>query len=188
MIPWEECVAVLAGAGALAMALSKNLIQFRLALKNRAGRSRHEADRYLIYLGNVVLWGLAIAGAGEAAAKELVPASLLVMAGGALSIAALLALDTDHNENIEPLPGATLRSRGIYGVTRHPMRLGFALECSGLALVSPGPASYPVLASTLLLLLFRTLREERFLIKHYGDAYREYQSEVGWLPFSRTRR
>ncbi|MBM4453790.1 MAG: isoprenylcysteine carboxylmethyltransferase family protein [Chloroflexi bacterium] len=69
---------------------------------------------------------------------------------------------------------------GIYSRIRHPGYLGLILIYFGLALVF-GIAWMLVPASTFTVLTYLTaIKEERFLLEHFGREYEEYRSRVPW--------
>jgi len=82
--------------------------------------------------------------------------------------------------NDSPLsPTTALATDGIFGWTRNPLYVGGTLAMLGLALVAAFDW-LPVLLVPSLLVLHRgvVLREERYLERKFGDAYRRYKAEV----------
>jgi protein-S-isoprenylcysteine O-methyltransferase Ste14 len=74
----------------------------------------------------------------------------------------------------------TLTTRGVYGAIRHPMYasnllwgLGQALMLQNWIAGFPGPVTF------LFMYLFRVPQEERMMLDHFGDAYREYCARTG---------
>lgn len=75
-------------------------------------------------------------------------------------------------------PGA-LVTDGIFAWSRNPIYLGFELGVIGTFLIQ-GRLIFLVITLVLMGVLSALIRrEERFLTRSYGDAYREYQSRVG---------
>lgn len=74
-------------------------------------------------------------------------------------------------------------SKGIYGKLRHPMYVSeiwlyFALLCLNISLLAAGVW---VLITVFLYVICRY--EEKILIEHFGDEYRQYMKEVPmWIP------
>lgn len=68
-----------------------------------------------------------------------------------------------------------LITSGIYSKIKHPYYLAVALELIGICLI---PNSFltliPVIIIQFPLLLIRIKLEEKVLMKHFGDAYRDY--------------
>jgi protein-S-isoprenylcysteine O-methyltransferase Ste14 len=104
---------------------------------------------------------------------------VLVLAGIAISASGLLALK-QAGTNVDPSqPVTTLVHSGIFKWTRNPIYVGGALIMIGIALI---------FALDWLLLLFLpsyallhvgvVMREERYLERKFGDAYRRYKETV----------
>jgi protein-S-isoprenylcysteine O-methyltransferase Ste14 len=82
--------------------------------------------------------------------------------------------------NIPPtLPATALVIDGIYGWTRNPLYLGTTLVYLGLA-VAAGSLWAVLLMVPLLWVINAGViaREERYLERKFGDAYREYKARV----------
>ncbi len=81
------------------------------------------------------------------------------------------------------VPSAVLVAQGPYRFTRNPMYLGLALMYAGVALwlqLSWGLLLLPVVLILVFYLVI--LREERYLERRFGEAYRHYRTEVRrWL-------
>ena len=92
-----------------------------------------------------------------------------------------LGIDRDH-------PGE-LVTGGIFARSRNPVYLGLALVVVGAFLVL-GKRVLLALAIVFVVYFQHLIRrEERFLVAHYGDAYREYAARVGrWWSFGRAER
>jgi protein-S-isoprenylcysteine O-methyltransferase Ste14 len=82
--------------------------------------------------------------------------------------------------NVSPLsPTTALATEGIFGWTRNPLYVGGTLAMLGFALI--GALDWlPVLLVPSLLILHRgvVLREESYLERKFGDAYRRYKANV----------
>ena len=116
---------------------------------------------------------------------------LSVVAGGALAVAAVLALGP---ANLTPWPkpveASALRTEGVYSVCRHPIYAGLIVLCGGLGLLSH--SSERLLLTLLLYLLLdaKAGREEEFLLDKHGDAYFAYAADTPRIfgePASVTR-
>lgn len=81
------------------------------------------------------------------------------------------------------LPARRLVTSGPYRFTRNPMYVGIVLAYAGLAILID--TAWPLLllpAVLLLLVLVVVRREERYLDRTFGDAYRAYRHRVRrWL-------
>ncbi|HEY7527521.1 MAG TPA: isoprenylcysteine carboxylmethyltransferase family protein [Candidatus Deferrimicrobiaceae bacterium] len=82
---------------------------------------------------------------------------------------------------------ARLFTGKAYGVVRHPLYLG----CSVILLFQPVQTRNGALSTTMIVLYFYvgTFLEEKRLLNKFGDAYRDYQSDVPrFLPLRRRIR
>jgi protein-S-isoprenylcysteine O-methyltransferase Ste14 len=109
---------------------------------------------------------------------------LLVMMGVALPVRARLEFGR-VGTNIPPTePATALATGGIYSRTRNPMYTGGAIALAGLAMILASDWMLILLVPALLILHFGVvLREERYLERKFGDAYRRYCEQVpryGW--------
>jgi protein-S-isoprenylcysteine O-methyltransferase Ste14 len=68
---------------------------------------------------------------------------------------------------------------GIFSRSRNPFFLSIDLFFSGLALFHPSIFFLGMAALTLVSIHFFILKEEKFLRKHYGEAYKKYQEKTG---------
>ena len=100
----------------------------------------------------------------------------LALAGGALAAAAILGLGHDLTAFPKPKEGMTVRTRGVYGMVRHPIYGGLILVVIGGSLTNSPLALVPAVA---LALLFEGKRrvEERWLVEH-DPGYSEYRHRV----------
>jgi protein-S-isoprenylcysteine O-methyltransferase Ste14 len=101
-----------------------------------------------------------------------------VLCGIAVAVAGARGLGPALTAAPAPLPGASLRSAGVYGVVRHPIYAGLVQIAVGVALVTGPWALAPALALCVVLDLKRRV-EEAFLVRTYPD-YAEYQKQVRW--------
>lgn len=80
-------------------------------------------------------------------------------------------------------PTTALVTQGPYRLSRNPMYLGFTLLYLGIALLAG--SLWPLLFLPLVLLAMHfgvIVREEAYLERRFGDAYREYRRRVNrWL-------
>ncbi|HEX3270748.1 MAG TPA: isoprenylcysteine carboxylmethyltransferase family protein [Ktedonobacterales bacterium] len=107
----------------------------------------------------------------------------LMAAGGLLIIWSLLTLVRGHGTLNTNGASAALVAAGPYRISRNPMYLGLVLLYGGLA------CAFSVVWALLLLIplivytqLGVIAREERYLDRAFGEAYRAYQARVRrWL-------
>jgi protein-S-isoprenylcysteine O-methyltransferase Ste14 len=123
-----------------------------------------------------------VPAAGRAVVVDAVAAKasgVLVMAAGLVVYGlALCAFGSSWRLGIDRDRPGVLVTGGIFARSRNPVYLGLALLAAGVFLVL-GRLVLLVLA-IVFLVYFRFLirREERFLVEHYGDAYRAYARSV----------
>lgn len=138
----------------------------------------------LIFIG---LLGLALLAGWLADAPGLgLPFVPRVTTGAILSGAglALILIAVQHfnaaGTNIPPwMPSTALVTRGIYRYSRNPIYLGMALIYAGLSFFADSPVALAVLPVALLVVHFGViLREERYLLGKFGEAYRDYMGRV----------
>lgn len=80
------------------------------------------------------------------------------------------------------LEGQRLVTSGAYGVVRHPIYTGAFLIWLGLASAYTSPAVFTATFLYVIPAYLLYIRgEERMMLSHYGDDYREYQRRVGAL-------
>jgi protein-S-isoprenylcysteine O-methyltransferase Ste14 len=82
--------------------------------------------------------------------------------------------------NIPPnLPTTTLVVDGIYGRTRNPLYLGSTLVYLGLSVAAGSLWAFVLLVPLLWVINMGVVaREERYLERKFGDAYRAYKARV----------
>lgn len=71
-----------------------------------------------------------------------------------------------------------LVSRGVYGLVRHPLYLGWILIVFGAAHMTGDRFTFAAISTTYLLLAIPW--EERSLERTFGQSYRSYQQQVRW--------
>lgn len=80
-------------------------------------------------------------------------------------------------------PASSLQTNGIYGVTRNPMYVGLAIVYLGLSCLLGNWWNF-ILFPILLIVVQQYIikREERYLVREFGQKYVDYRSEVRrWL-------
>jgi len=118
--------------------------------------------------------------------ERLVIGGLIMAAGFALALPAILAFRRAGTD-VEPWkPSSTLVTDGVYRRLRNPMYVGATLLLTGFAVLF---ASDWTLVMTIafagVVHLGVVKREERYLEAKFGDAYRAYKARVpryGWPP------
>jgi protein-S-isoprenylcysteine O-methyltransferase Ste14 len=116
--------------------------------------------------------------------------ALMLVAGVALYGLALRAFGDSWRLGIDRERCGPLATGGIFAWTRNPVYVGLELFAIGTFLIQ-GRLIFLVLAGIGAGLIHeQILREERFLARTYGDAYRDYCARVGryvaWPPTRRS--
>lgn len=104
---------------------------------------------------------------------------LMIAAGIVLAASAIRSIGKDMQSDIAVNKGHVLRTEGAYAIVRHPMYLslillGLGAALSTLNLLLMGFALF-VLAPVQ---FFRARKEEGLFVKHFGQAYTEYQKKT----------
>ena len=112
--------------------------------------------------------------------------NLLQTAGGVVILAALvillLTLLHFHDSlrfGLDENNLGQLITKGIFSVSRNPFFLSIILYFSGLALMHPSLFFILMALLTVISIHFFILKEEKFLLRFYGEAYRKYRKKVG---------
>jgi protein-S-isoprenylcysteine O-methyltransferase Ste14 len=107
----------------------------------------------------------------------------LFLAGAAL-LAAAIRLFRRAGTAIPPWePSTALVTTGVYGLSRNPIYLGMILIYVGIAFVFAASWAFLLLLPVLIALQIEVIRrEETYLERRFGEAYRQYRQEVRrWL-------
>ena len=80
-------------------------------------------------------------------------------------------------------PSTALVTTGVYGLSRNPIYLGMILIYVGIAFVFAASWAFLLLLPVLVALQIEVIRrEETYLERRFGEAYRHYRQEVRrWL-------
>jgi protein-S-isoprenylcysteine O-methyltransferase Ste14 len=107
-------------------------------------------------------------------------AGVALAAGGFVMIARGTRRFAAAGTNIPPtLPTTALVVDGIYGRTRNPLYLGTTLIYLGLSVAAGSLWAIGLLVPLLWLINVGVVkREERYLERKFGDAYRDYKARV----------
>jgi len=122
-------------------------------------------------------WGLPLVRARQAAGAA------LIVAGGALALAAAMRLGWRLTPLPYPKDNATFVQAGPYAVVRHPAYSGLLTGSFGFALMMNGWLTFVYAAALFVLFDVKSRREERWLVQKFPE-YRDYQRRVRKLvPF-----
>jgi protein-S-isoprenylcysteine O-methyltransferase Ste14 len=96
-----------------------------------------------------------------------------------LLVAAILAFRRARTRPEPWKPSTALVVDGPYRFTRNPMYLGFTLIYAGIALLANSSWPFVLLPGVLVVMQWFVIRrEERYLERKFGDAYRAYCASV----------
>jgi protein-S-isoprenylcysteine O-methyltransferase Ste14 len=90
-----------------------------------------------------------------------------------------------HGTNINPsLPTTTLVTEGVFGLIRNPLYAGMSAALCGIALIFALDWLLLLIVPSCVVLHFAVVRrEERYLERKFGEAYRRYKERVPrYLP------
>ncbi len=137
---------------------------------------------YLVPLAGALLLNRWAPLPGLPAPWRWVVGALFLVLGGMLGTA-ISAFRRARTKPQPWLPTTALVVDGPYRFTRNPMYLGFTLIYSGIAVLANSTWPFVLLPAVLVVMqLFVIRREERYLERKFGDAYRAYCARVRrWL-------
>jgi protein-S-isoprenylcysteine O-methyltransferase Ste14 len=160
-----------------------------------AGKPRHLLLLYPFFVALLVVWlsellrlafGLTLGFLPDWFTGELSAGILLKILGAVVLVAALivlmLALLHFHDSlrfGLDEKNQGQLITRGIFSFSRNPFFLSIILYFSGLALMHPSLFFILMALLTVISIHFFILKEEKFLLRFYGEAYRKYRKKVG---------
>jgi protein-S-isoprenylcysteine O-methyltransferase Ste14 len=140
----------------------------------------------LIYLGFLVLgllvdliWPTSIASLSV----RLAVGGLLFAVGLVLAVSAVRRFARAGTAVEVYRPATALVSEGPYRFSRNPIYLGMTLGYAGLAVMGNSLWALALLIPTLVVIRYGVIaREEEYLERKFGEAYRRYRSAVRrWL-------
>lgn len=131
------------------------------------GARRPGALRLLLREDGAAYGALQVAGAG------LIAGGILLFAAAQLNLGASWRIGIDEGAK----PGMV--SGGLYSVSRHPIFLGLLAVFAGFAAMLPTPLSLFLLAGAYAGFRKQAAVEEVYMLRTYGEPYREYARRVG---------
>jgi len=114
-----------------------------------------------------------------------VVAVLLAIDGAVLVVAGFAALGRDLVVWVAPKEGATLRTTGVYRLTRNPIYLGLIVGTAGWVLWRGRLELIVVWLLLAIVLVVKARVEQHRLVDAFGDEYREYAEQTPLLLFRR---
>jgi protein-S-isoprenylcysteine O-methyltransferase Ste14 len=109
--------------------------------------------------------------------------AVLMFAGLVLLVTAQLQLGASWRIGIDESARPGLVTGGLYRLCRNPIYLAILVTFTGYALLLPTLLSFLLLLGVFIGVRQQTLAEEAYLLRTYGDVYRDYARRVGrFLP------
>jgi protein-S-isoprenylcysteine O-methyltransferase Ste14 len=105
--------------------------------------------------------------------------ALLLFSGTALMVLAQLHLGASWRVGIDEESRPGLVSVGLYRYCRNPIFLGLFLGLAGFAVLIPSWLSVVTFLALVVGIRRQVLEEEAYLLRTYGEGYREYARRVG---------
>jgi protein-S-isoprenylcysteine O-methyltransferase Ste14 len=177
------------------------LLAFALGLAIKVSRQRRVLGRSPIVLGAagegglvdwwdrvapaaLILWPaswiwVAVGGAPLADGVRGALGLVLIVLGAAFALASIFLMGRAWRIGIDPENRSELAEEGPYRWIRHPIYSGMLLVALGNALVVPHPAITAIAVVTGLGFAFQARREERHLLRTFGDRYARYTARTG---------
>lgn len=117
--------------------------------------------------------------------QSAVLAVLLIITGVVLAGAGVLALGRDLVPWVAPREGATLRTTGVYRLTRNPIYVGIMVAAAGWTIWFARLDLIVVWVLLVVVLAVKARAEQHRLIDAFGDEYREYADRTPLLLWAR---
>ncbi|MFC9918211.1 methyltransferase family protein [Agromyces binzhouensis] len=112
-------------------------------------------------------------------------AVLLVITGLVLSGAGVVALGRDLVPWVAPREGATLKTDGVFRLTRNPIYVGLLIAAAGWVIWRARIELIVVWVLLAVVLVVKAHLEQHRLLDRFGDAYREYADRTPLLLWAR---
>jgi protein-S-isoprenylcysteine O-methyltransferase Ste14 len=159
-------------AGAVARALHAP----RERLRDRSGLALYVLATVACAGAASVAYGFLHSLVFDVAWAELI--GLVLLSSTGLAIWARLALGSMWSVGPEVGGDRSLRTRGPYGVTRHPIYTGFLGMVVGTMLLAGGHELIALVFVGLVLFEIKIYQEERLLVATFPDEYADYRRRV----------
>ena len=103
---------------------------------------------------------------------------ILLFLGNLIFIVAMLTMRNNWRAGFTHDQNTNLVTNGIYKYSRNPAFVGFDLLYAGCVVAFPNILNALFTLACIILFHFQILEEEKFLIKTFGDVYKEYASKT----------
>ncbi|HXT38684.1 MAG TPA: isoprenylcysteine carboxylmethyltransferase family protein [Candidatus Angelobacter sp.] len=111
--------------------------------------------------------------------------AVILVAGLGFAVWARIHLGQNWSATVTLKEGHRLIRTGPYRLVRHPIYTGIITGLAGTAVAFGELRGVIAVVLLTVVYLFKSRREERFMVKEFGDEYVQYQKEVGaLLPFA----
>jgi protein-S-isoprenylcysteine O-methyltransferase Ste14 len=108
---------------------------------------------------------------------------VLMVAGLAVLLIALLSLGSALTPTPVPQEGAALRTGGIYSIVRHPIYVGILIAALGFTLAIGSLWQVLLLIAMAIFFYAKAFWEDRLLAERHGVAWFDYADHVsGFIP------
>jgi protein-S-isoprenylcysteine O-methyltransferase Ste14 len=161
------------------------------AVRRQATGSRAAQICFGVFAG-LLIWGPAhfrlLSGPAVIPDSEAahLAAFLLTLGGLAFALWSRFIIGRNWSAVITIKQDHELIRSGPYAIVRHPIYCGFLTAVIGAAIERGTIEAFAGAAILAIIFRFKSELEEKFMIEHFGDAYRKYRMEVGAIiPFPR---
>jgi protein-S-isoprenylcysteine O-methyltransferase Ste14 len=161
------------------------------AVRRQASGSRAAQICFGVFAG-LLIWGPAhlrlLSGPAVIPDSEAahLAAFLLTLGGLAFALWSRFIIGRNWSAVVTIKQDHELIRSGPYAIVRHPIYCGFLTAVIGAAIERGTIEAFAGAAILAIIFRFKSELEEKFMIEHFGDAYRKYRMEVGAIiPFPR---
>ena len=105
-------------------------------------------------------------------------ALILLITGTVILVLSTVQLNYDLIFGLSSSNKHTLHTKGVYAISRHPFYVGFIFILFSSCLFTPNYVNIAAFLGTWFIHHMIMIKEEEFLISHYGQEYRQYAKKV----------
>ena len=98
--------------------------------------------------------------------------------GSGVATAAALELGGELTPAVEPRPGSSLRTGGLYALSRNPLYAGLLVASAGTLLLRGRLSTVLAAAGLGAVLHVKAREEEQALVERFGEEYEAYRARV----------